>query len=173
MTHEQLAAAMGISRSLVTRLVGRGMPTDSVESAAAWRRSRTLPRTRRGQPPAVATDLVAARVALLEQQRREVALRVARALGEVAPIAYLQNVLAAVTAELAAHLEALPARLRLRHPEISAAVLNELAASINALRNEAVQRLESAADSISATAPWRAPWGTDDETDDDDEPDET
>jgi phage terminase Nu1 subunit (DNA packaging protein) len=113
-------------------------------------------------------------VALLEQQRREVALRVARALGEVAPIAYLQAVLAAVSAELANHLEALPAKLKLRHPDLPVAVLAELGASINALRNEAAQQIERAAANISATAPWRAPWEqTDDETDDDDEPDET
>src|SRR4051794_38972919 len=38
MEHKQLAAALGISPSMVSGLAKRGMPVDSVERAGRWRR---------------------------------------------------------------------------------------------------------------------------------------
>jgi phage terminase Nu1 subunit (DNA packaging protein) len=171
-THQELADKLGVARSYVTRLAAKGMPTTSPEAANEWRRAHSLPRARRGAPPAAAPDLVSARVAVLEEQRKEIALRNARTLNQFVPIAYLQNVLAAVTSELGARLEAMPARLRMRHPELPHDVLTELSTTIAELRNQAVAEVERAAANISATAPWRAPWEDDDDDDDDELDDE-
>lgn len=40
LTHEELAGVLDVSRVRVTQLVGQGMPTDSAESAMAWRNQR-------------------------------------------------------------------------------------------------------------------------------------
>ena len=68
MTKTQLAAALGISGSMVSRLAKRGMPTDTPERAERWRRRHLEPgrvkgvRYERPRPPAV--DPVAHVVAL-------------------------------------------------------------------------------------------------------------
>src|SRR2546427_11229866 len=43
MNRKQLAAALGISPSMVTRLAKRGMPTDSVDRAKRWRNRHIEP----------------------------------------------------------------------------------------------------------------------------------
>jgi hypothetical protein len=52
MNHAELAAGLGISRSNATKLVARGMPTDSIEAARAWRRANVAFRARGGKQPA-------------------------------------------------------------------------------------------------------------------------
>jgi len=44
MKQRELAAALGLSPAAVSRLVARGMPTDSPELAHAWRREHVRPR---------------------------------------------------------------------------------------------------------------------------------
>lgn len=52
----ELCNALGIDKSVVSRLVKRGMPTTSVDAAQAWRLQHAPPRAKRGQrgtpPPA-------------------------------------------------------------------------------------------------------------------------
>lgn len=43
-TQQQLAAALGVHASVVTRDKGRGMPVDSIEAARAWRLQHVRPR---------------------------------------------------------------------------------------------------------------------------------
>ena len=43
MTKKELAIALGISASMVTRLEKRGMPVDSVERAQSWRKRHLEP----------------------------------------------------------------------------------------------------------------------------------
>lgn len=56
----ELCNALGIDKSVVSRLVKRGMPTNSVDAAQAWRMQNAPPRAKRGQrgepppPPKVA-----------------------------------------------------------------------------------------------------------------------
>lgn len=40
MNQKQLAAALGLSPSMVSKLAGRGMPVDSVERAQRWRKAK-------------------------------------------------------------------------------------------------------------------------------------
>jgi type IV secretory pathway VirB10-like protein len=52
----ELSNALGIDKSVVSRLVKKGMPTTSVDAAQAWRETNAPPRAKRGQrgtpPPA-------------------------------------------------------------------------------------------------------------------------
>ena len=52
----ELSNALGIDKSVVSRLVKKGMPTASVDAAQAWRETNAPPRAKRGQrgtpPPA-------------------------------------------------------------------------------------------------------------------------
>jgi hypothetical protein len=48
MNRSELAAALGISGSMVTRLAKRGMPVDDVERAARWRRRHLEPTRTKG-----------------------------------------------------------------------------------------------------------------------------
>lgn len=43
MTKKELAALLGISGAMVTRLAKRGMPTDSLERAQRWRKRHLEP----------------------------------------------------------------------------------------------------------------------------------
>ena len=45
----ELSNALGIDKSVVSRLVKKGMPTTSVDAAQAWRESNAPPRAKRGQ----------------------------------------------------------------------------------------------------------------------------
>lgn len=56
----EIAVALGINKSVVSRLVGRGMPTNSLSAAQAWRESNAKPRAKRGQagtPPPVPQEM--------------------------------------------------------------------------------------------------------------------
>ena len=52
----ELSNILGIDKSVVSRLVKKGMPTNSVDAAQAWRETNAPPRAKRGQrgetPPA-------------------------------------------------------------------------------------------------------------------------
>jgi hypothetical protein len=56
MTQQQIGELLGISQSVVAKLIKRGMPTNSIDAAQAWRESNAPPRAKRGQagtpPPA-------------------------------------------------------------------------------------------------------------------------
>ena len=60
----ELSNRLGIDKSVVSRLVKKGMPVSSVESARAWRESNAKPRAKRGHagtappvpPPPVPSD---------------------------------------------------------------------------------------------------------------------
>ncbi len=52
---KDLATALGVSAATVTRDAAVGMPTHSVDAAAAWRREHRRPRHRAQQPPEGAT----------------------------------------------------------------------------------------------------------------------
>ena len=58
----ELCNQLGIDKSVVSRLVKRGMPTGSVDAAQAWRMQNAPPRAKRGQrgepppPPKVARE---------------------------------------------------------------------------------------------------------------------
>ena len=45
----ELSNSLGIDKSVVSRLVKKGMPTTSVDAAQAWRESNAPPRAKRGQ----------------------------------------------------------------------------------------------------------------------------
>lgn len=47
-TQQQLAAALGVDPSWVTRYKAKGLPTHSVEAAQAWRRDNVRPRMKPG-----------------------------------------------------------------------------------------------------------------------------
>jgi len=59
----ELSNSLGIDKSVVSRLVKKGMPTTSVDAAQAWRESNAPPRAKRGQrgtpPPAPKLSKVA------------------------------------------------------------------------------------------------------------------
>jgi hypothetical protein len=48
LTQQQLAAALGVDASWVTRYKAKGLPTHSVEAAQAWRRDNVRPRVKPG-----------------------------------------------------------------------------------------------------------------------------
>jgi hypothetical protein len=59
----ELSNALNIDKSVVSRLVKKGMPTNSVDAAQAWRETNAPPRAKRGQrgtpPPAPKLSKVA------------------------------------------------------------------------------------------------------------------
>jgi hypothetical protein len=61
--HADLALGLGISRSNATKLVARGMPTDSIEAARAWRRANVALRM-----PAAKRVSAAAEIRALAEQ---------------------------------------------------------------------------------------------------------
>lgn len=171
MKQSELAAALGLSRATVSRAVAAGMPLEP-EAAAAWRAQRVRPRVA-SEPAAAAPrtrsarlDVAHERAALLRQQRTEVALRNAKTRGELAPIGYLAEVLAAAGAELVQKLDALPALLRRAHPELDAAALDAVRATLTAMRNETADAIAAAVRRTAADATYD--FSTDDDGDDDD-----
>lgn len=56
----EIAVALEMNKSVVSRLVGRGMPTNSLSAAQAWREANAKPRAKRGQagtPPPVPKEM--------------------------------------------------------------------------------------------------------------------
>jgi phage terminase Nu1 subunit (DNA packaging protein) len=144
MTHQQLAEAMGVSRVLVTRLAGRGMPTSSVEEAQRWRRAHTIPRRGGAAAPAGEHDLVSAKVRVLNEQHQEIALRNAKTRGELAPIGFLAEVLARVAVELGERLEFSAVQLRRTHPELPASAIHAVLGAFAEARNRALDEIKAA-----------------------------
>lgn len=88
----ELARALGIDRALVCRLKRRGMPTESVEAAQAWRAANVRARVGSKRAPGQATDaseaygVFRARRELAEAERAEIlALRAKRSVILVEP----------------------------------------------------------------------------------------
>lgn len=140
MKQSELAAALGIDPGLVSRLKRRGMPVHSVEAAQQWRRENVVPRAGSAPPPAAAQevgfDLARERALLMRTQRREVALRVAVAEREFAPVQMLAAILAAVSATTAERLDALAVEMRRACPGLPAEAFEPVDRTVRALRTE-------------------------------------
>lgn len=113
MTLKDLAAALGISGPMVSRLVKRGMPTDSVERARRWRHRHLNPLQMKGQrigsppSPAPPASVPPAAPALCDD-----AVRHALALAELAADLLPRGSFASVEPLLRAALRAVPAEAR-------------------------------------------------------------
>jgi transcriptional regulator with XRE-family HTH domain len=55
MSQSQIAKALGISQPAVAQLAKKGMPTDSVEAAQAWRSANIGVKRAKAMPAALAT----------------------------------------------------------------------------------------------------------------------
>lgn len=148
---KELAAALGMSEGQVSKLKRRGMPTDSVEAARAWR-SRNVGGYFRADspaaaapavgtvpgaaPPAAALDLGQERAALARAQRLSVEMRNAVQAGEYAPIQLLARVLATASQAVAEHFDHLPGHLKRTCPRLTDRERAEVIGVINAARNE-------------------------------------
>ncbi len=153
---KELAAALGMSEGQVSKLKRRGMPTDSIEAARAWR-SRNVGgyvRTDAAAAPAAPTapadpaapgaappagpplDLGQERAALARAQRLSVEMRNAVQAGEYAPIKLLAQVLASASRAVAERFDHLPGDLRKKCPEMTEAQRDQVAAVIAAARCE-------------------------------------
>lgn len=179
MRQSDLADALGLSRATVSRSVAAGMPTGSPEAARAWRAERVRPRVASAPParptppgPAAGDVLTVAgeRALLLRRQRQAIEHDLAERRGKLAPISYLRETLAAITAELGNQLDAAPVALRRAHPELSADVLAALGATLVQIRNQAADAAAEAARRVAAGAHYEFPGAPDDEGDDDAEP---
>lgn len=70
----EIAVALGINKSVVSRLVGRGMPTNSLSAAQAWRETNAKPRAKRGQagtPPPVPKEMQVRKSVQFPRERLE------------------------------------------------------------------------------------------------------
>jgi phage terminase Nu1 subunit (DNA packaging protein) len=149
-SQKQLAAALGMSEGQVSKLKRRGMPTDSIEAARAWRSQHINGYVRTDAdtaPPPVVADpseratvgqlnLAQERAALARAQRLLVESRLAIAAGEYAPIKLLARVLASASQAVAERFDHLPGHLRRTCPEMTERQRDEVAAVIAAARNE-------------------------------------
>jgi phage terminase Nu1 subunit (DNA packaging protein) len=170
MTQKELAAALGLSPAVVSRCVAAGMPADDAEAARAWRAARVRPRVAADKAASRARgahwlDVGQERARLLRTQRREAEHRLAKLRGEFAPIGYIREVMGAIGAEMGQRLEAAPAMLRRKHPELGADALDSLAATLVRLRNDTDAAMRDAARRAAAEAHYTYPT-TDDEGDD-------
>lgn len=107
MKRSDLAALLGISRGMLSRLESRGMPVHSLQAAAAWRQANLHPGRRKALPGAsgqrITTDdalaLALARVEAADMRLRDV-------------LAQPGTDRAALQAELRAAMRAVPGRAR-------------------------------------------------------------
>ena len=154
MKQKDLAAGLGISEAMVSKLARRGMPTDSVERAVRWRRRHLEPARMKGMrvdsnpepprrpatpPQAPATDQADALQAESDQLRVELVGRLF-ALAEADFDRY--------AAELRPALRALPWRLRPRL-QVSVEVMERLVAHVPAV----IRRNALAAAELQAPVP--------------------
>ncbi len=114
-TVRQIAAALGISHPRVVALSKEGMPTDSIEAAAAWREAHTNPAARAGQMMKVSDlpdeDFQTART------RREIAdanlaeLKEAEQRGELIRVEAVRSALASLISTTREGILQVPARM--------------------------------------------------------------
>ncbi len=149
----------------------RGMPVHDVEAARRWRAANVNAYVRSVAPAAAAAtavapaaapaggvlDLATERALLMRSQREGQDMRNAILRGQYAPISYLSEVLAAVCAEFAQRLDALPAHLRRNCPDAPAAVLDELGVAVAAARNALADAVAQAAERAVANTPFVEP----------------
>jgi phage terminase Nu1 subunit (DNA packaging protein) len=151
MRQKDLAKALGLSESAVTRLRQRGMPVHDLEAARAWRAANVAayvrsdaptPDAARQAPVPVAVpggaprrDLGQERAALAREQRARVALLNAIQRGKYAPIEMLAQVLANASQAVAERFDHLPGELRRACPDLPVAAVDHVMAVIAAARN--------------------------------------
>jgi hypothetical protein len=100
----RLAADLGVSRQMLHRMVGLGMPCTSVQAATRWREERMGPALE--APPAFAESrarIGAAKAAILE-------LELAQKRSELAPIDVMGTAFSAVAGEVKTRIFAVPSR---------------------------------------------------------------
>jgi phage terminase Nu1 subunit (DNA packaging protein) len=161
MTQAELARALRLTPARVCVLVRRGMPTDTVEAAAAWRQANVLPYVRTSAPPAApapradaaapALDVAQERALLLRAQRREAEHRLRVAQGRYVLLEHMTATLAAVSAAIAERLDALPGDLRRACPELNAETLDRMRAAVSRARNEAADLVPQAVARVNDT----------------------
>jgi hypothetical protein len=135
LSQQDLAAALGVHPSVVTKDKARGMPVDSVEAAQAWRKAnvrprinpstpsaRAAPRPSSGPPPSGSADAPAADDAKgddfwVSRARREQAeaelaeLKLAEQRGELVRVSAVRSAYAKRAAALRESILQIPARL--------------------------------------------------------------
>lgn len=165
MKQRDLARGLGIDPAAVSRLKAKGMPGDSVEAAAAWRRANVAPYIRsgdagddaggtaeaaaaapplaHGEPthaPGPRLDLAQERAWLAREQRIAVEMRNAITRGEYAPIQLLGEVLAGASQAVAERFDHLPGQLRKSCPDLPQQALDQVMKTIAEARNEWVRQ---------------------------------
>lgn len=147
----QIAELFGVSRETINNWQDAGFPVarrggpnlpseyDSAD-CIRWLIAREV-RSRR--EAAGSDELTAERARLAKEQADKIAMQNAERRGELAPVAAMEMVLAAVGAKVGRILDTIPGTIRRRAPGIGADVVEAIAADIAKCRNmAAAMRLE-------------------------------
>lgn len=137
-TQAEFGALVGLSQPAVSGLLARGIicegGTIGVWSAAY---AAHLREQAAGRAAAGDLDLATERARLAKEQADKVAMQNAVSRGELAPVAAMEMVLAAVGAKVGKILDTIPGLVRRRVPGIGTDVLEAIAADIAKCRNMA------------------------------------
>jgi phage terminase Nu1 subunit (DNA packaging protein) len=137
-TQTEFAALVGISQPAVSGLLARGIILEG-GTIGQWSAAYCdhLREQAAGRAAAGDLDLAGERARLAKEQADKVAMQNAVSRGELAPVAAMESVLAAVGARVGKILDTIPGLVRRRVPGIPAPVLDLIAADIAKCRNMA------------------------------------
>lgn len=134
----EFGALVGISQPAVSELMARGV-LGKGQAAQTWLHSYTRHLREQAAGRGADGELAAARAAEATTRNELLQIKLKRARGEYAEVALIEQVLAAVGAQVAAQLEPLPGRIRQLLPEVSPERVKQIDQAITEARNLAAQ----------------------------------
>lgn len=137
-TQTEFAALVGISQPAVSGLLARGIIREG-GTIGQWAEAYCdhLREQAAGRAAAGDLDLAAERARLAKEQADKVAMQNAVSRGELAPVAAMEAVLAAVGTRVGKILDTIPGLVRRRAPGVGHDVIEQITADIAKCRNMA------------------------------------
>jgi len=136
----QFGQLVGVSQAAITAAVSEGiLPRDGTYREWLLAYCGRLREMAAGRYSASDLDLTEERARLARAQSERIEMDNAVTRGELAPIDTLRDTLAPVVAQIAAHLDAIPGKLKREAPHLTASDLEIVAREITRARNLAAE----------------------------------
>lgn len=150
----EVAAHLDISDRSVREWEGKlGLPSDYTLTDFRVAYIRRLREEAAGRASAGDLDLAGERARLAKEQADKIAMQNAQQRGELAPVAAMEMVIAAVGAKVGRILDTIPGIVRRRVPGIGSDVIEAIAADIAKCRNQAAAMTLASLDDEDDTGP--------------------
>lgn len=135
-TQVEFARLVGVSQPAVSELLTKGILSKG-QTAQTWLHAYTAHLREQAAGRGADGELAANRAAESATRNELLQIKLKKARGEYAPVEAIEQVLAAIGAQIASRLEPLVARIKTLHPELAPETLKQIEEAITDARNKA------------------------------------